>query len=140
MPWGRCCGRCSSATHPADADLLTHTFGIASLAPTLAALIGLGVGIDYALFIVTRHRRGLLRGLEPMEAAAVALSTSGRAVLFAGGTVCIALLGMLVLGVTFLNGVAIAAALTVLFTVLSVITSSAGPRSCRWRPSRSWSP
>ena len=103
-------------------NLLTHTFGIASLAPTLAALIGLGVGIDYALFIVTRHRRGLLRGLEPLEATAVALNTSGRAVLFAGGTVCIALLGMLVLGVSFLNGVAIAAALTVLFTVLSAIT------------------
>ena len=103
-------------------NLLTHTFGIASLAPTLAALIGLGVGIDYALFIVTRHRRGLLRGLPPEEAAAIALNTSGRAVLFAGGTVCIALLGMLVLGVSFLNGVAVAAALTVLFTVLSAIT------------------
>ena len=103
-------------------DLLTNTFSIAQLAPTLSALIGLGVGIDYALFIVTRYRRGLNRGLEPIDAVAVALNTSGRAVLFAGGTVCIALLGMLVLGVSFLNGVAIAAALTVLFTVLSAIT------------------
>ncbi|HEV2634641.1 MAG TPA: MMPL family transporter [Actinocrinis sp.] len=103
-------------------DLLTHTFSIAQLAPTLSALIGLGVGIDYALFIVTRYRRGLQRGLEPIDSVAVALNTSGRAVLFAGGTVCIALLGMLVLGVSFLNGVAIAAALTVLFTVLSAIT------------------
>jgi putative drug exporter of the RND superfamily len=103
-------------------DLLTHAFSIAQLAPTLSALIGLGVGIDYALFIVTRHRRGLLRGLSPEDSTAVALNTSGRAVLFAGGTVCIALLGMLVLGVSFLNGVAVAAALTVLFTVLAAIT------------------
>jgi putative drug exporter of the RND superfamily len=103
-------------------DLLTHAFSIAQLAPTLAALIGLGVGIDYALFIVTRYRRGLMRGLDPLESVAIALNTSGRAVLFAGGTVCIALLGMLVLGVSFLNGVAIAAAMTVLFTVLSAIT------------------
>jgi putative drug exporter of the RND superfamily len=103
-------------------DLLTHAFSIAQLAPTLSALIGLGVGIDYALFIVTRYRRGLNRGLQPIDSVAVALNTSGRAVLFAGGTVCIALLGMLVLGVSFLNGVAVAAALTVLFTVLSAIT------------------
>jgi RND superfamily putative drug exporter len=103
-------------------DLLTHTFSIAQLAPTLSALIGLGVGIDYALFIVTRHRRGLKRGLPVEESVVIALNTSGRAVLFAGGTVCIALLGMLVLGVSFLNGVAVAAALTVLFTVLSAVT------------------
>ena len=103
-------------------DLLTHAFSVASLAPTLSALIGLGVGIDYALFIVTRHRRNLMRGVPPEESVAIALNTSGRAVLFAGGTVCIALLGMLVLGISFLNGVAIAAALTVLLTVLSAVT------------------
>ncbi len=103
-------------------DLLTHTFSIASLAPTLSALIGLGVGIDYAVFIITRHRRNLMRGLSPQDSVALALNTSGRAVLFAGGTVCIALLGMLVLGISFLNGVAVAAALTVVCTVLSAIT------------------
>nr|WP_223297311.1 MMPL family transporter [Catenulispora acidiphila] len=103
-------------------NLLTHAFSIAQLAPTLSALIGLGVGIDYALFIVTRYRRGLKRGLAPEDAVAIALDTSGRAVLFAGGTVCIALLGMLVLGISFLNGVAVAAALTVVFTVLSALT------------------
>jgi RND superfamily putative drug exporter len=103
-------------------DLLTHAFSVASLAPTLSALIGLGVGIDYAVFIVTRHRRNLQRGMTPEDSVALALNTSGRAVLFAGGTVCIALLGMLVLGISFLNGVAIAAALTVLFTVLSAVT------------------
>jgi putative drug exporter of the RND superfamily len=102
--------------------LLTHAFSIAELAPNLSTLIGLGVGIDYALFIVTRYRRGLTRGLTPEEAAVTALNTAGRAVIFAGGTVCIALLGMLVLGFSFLNGVAVAAALVVLFTVLSAIT------------------
>jgi putative drug exporter of the RND superfamily len=103
-------------------DVLTNAFSVPALAPTLSALIGLGVGLDYALFIVTRHRRGLMRGLAPVDAAAAALNTSGRAVLFAGGTVCIALLGMLVLRVPYLNGLGIAAALTVLFTVLSSIT------------------
>ena len=80
------------------------------------------MGIDYALFIVTRHRRGLQAGLPPEEAAAQALNTSGRAVLFAGSTVCIALLGILVLGVGFLNGLAVASALTVVFTVLAAVT------------------
>ena len=103
-------------------DLLTHAFSIASLAPTLSALIGLGVGIDYAVFIVTRHRRNLQRGMEAEDSVALALNTSGRAVLFAGGTVCIALLGMFVLGISFLNGVATSAAITVLFTVLAAMT------------------
>jgi RND superfamily putative drug exporter len=102
--------------------LLSHGFSIASIAPTLSALVGLGVGIDYALFIVTRHRNGIKAGKRPEDAAVMALNTSGRAVLFAGGTVCIALLGMLVLGVTFLDGVAIAAALTVVFTVFAAVT------------------
>jgi RND superfamily putative drug exporter len=102
--------------------LLSHGFSIASIAPTLSALVGLGVGIDYALFIVTRYRNGLKAGKTPEDAAVTALNTSGRAVLFAGGTVCIALLGMLVLGVTFLDGVAVAAALTVVFTVIAAVT------------------
>ena len=80
------------------------------------------MGIDYALFIVTRHRRGLQSGLTPEEAAVKAIDTSGRAVLFAGSTVCIALLGILVLGVSFLNGLAVASALTVVFTVLAAVT------------------
>jgi len=102
--------------------LLSHAITIASLAPTLGALIGLGVGIDYALFIVTRHRRGLQAGLTVQESISIAVNTSGRAVLFAGGTVCIALLGMLVLGISFLNGVAIGASVTVVFTVLASLT------------------
>ena len=85
-------------------------------------LIGLGVGIDYALFIVTRHRRGLKRGLPVAEAAEKAVATTGRAVVFAGGTVCVALLGMLILRLSFLNGVAVAASLTVLLTVAASVT------------------
>ena len=101
---------------------LTHAINVVDFAPILGALIGLGVGIDYALFIVTRHRRGLQSGLTPEQAAVKAIDTSGRAVLFAGSTVCIALLGILVLGVSFLNGLAIASALTVVFTVLAAVT------------------
>jgi len=101
---------------------LTHAMNVVDFAPILGALIGLGVGIDYALFIVTRHRRGLQAGLTSEEAAVQAINTSGRAVLFAGSTVCIALLGILVLGVGFLNGLAVASALTVVFTVLAAVT------------------
>ena len=102
--------------------LLSHVVSIGTVGPTLAGLIGLGVGIDYALFIVTRHRAGIQGGLSPEEAAVRALDTSGRAVLFAGGTVCVALLGLLVLRLSFLNGLAIPAALTVLFTVAAATT------------------
>ena len=102
--------------------LLSHVASVAEIAPTLAALIGLGVGIDYALFIVTRHRDGLKAGLAPEEAAVHALNTSGRAVLFAGGTVCIALLGLLVLRMGFLNGLSIASAMTVLIAMAAAVT------------------
>src|SRR5215469_1637573 len=101
---------------------LTHTMSVVNFAPILGALIGLGVGTDYALFIVTRHRRGMRSGLSVEDAAVTALDTSGRAVLFAGGTVCIAILGILVLGLSFLNGLAVACALTVVFTVLAAVT------------------
>lgn len=101
---------------------LSTVMTLSSIAPTLAALIGLGVGIDYALFIVTRYRNGLKSGLDPEESAARALNTSGRAVLFAGGTVVIALLGLLVLGVGFLAGMGIGSAVTVLATVAAAIT------------------
>ncbi|WP_405660304.1 MMPL family transporter [Streptomyces sp. RK9] len=102
--------------------LLSHVTDVPEVAPLLGSLIGLGVGIDYALFIVTRHRRGILRGLEPQESAVQAVNTSGRAVLFAGGTVCVALAGMLVMNLRFLDGVVIAASLTVLLGVLAAIT------------------
>ncbi|WP_030436393.1 MMPL family transporter [Actinoplanes subtropicus] len=102
--------------------LLSHALTIADIAPTIAALIGLGVGIDYALFVVTRHRSGLKAGLTPEESTVRALNTSGRAVLFAGATVCVAMLGMLVLNLSFLNGVGIAAAVMVVFSVIAAST------------------
>ncbi len=112
----------SVGTAYAGIVLLGHVMTVADFAPMLGMLIGLGVGIDYALFIVTRHRRGLKRGLTVTEAAGNAVATTGRAVVFAGATVCIALLGMLILRLNFLNGVAIAAALTVVLTVAASIT------------------
>jgi RND superfamily putative drug exporter len=106
----------------AATTLMSHGIAIAQFAPILGSLIGLGVGIDYALFIVTRSRQGLKRGLSVEESIVTAVNTSGRAVLFAGSTVCIALLGMLVLRLSFLNGVAIAASVTVLITMFASLT------------------
>jgi len=102
--------------------LLSHVSTFSEVSLTLTTLIGLGVGIDYALFIVNRHRIALRAGKSPEEAAVNAVNTSGRAVLFAGVTVCIALLGMFALGVSFLYGVAIAAALGVAFTMATSVT------------------
>ncbi|MFJ3140316.1 MMPL family transporter [Streptomyces sp. NPDC086843] len=112
----------SVGTAYAGIVLLGHLMTVADFAPMLGLLIGLGVGIDYALFIVTRHRRGLKRGLSVTEAATDAVATTGRAVVFAGATVCIALLGMLILRLNFLNGVAVAASLTVVLTVGASVT------------------
>ncbi|MFJ1822894.1 MULTISPECIES: MMPL family transporter [unclassified Streptomyces] len=112
----------SVGTAYAGTVLLGHLMTVADFAPMLGMLIGLGVGIDYALFIVTRHRRGLRRGLSVTEAAQNAVATTGRAVVFAGATVCVALLGMLILRLGFLNGVAIAASLTVVLTVAASVT------------------
>src|SRR3954449_1135233 len=102
--------------------LLAHVINIATFSPTLATLIGLGVGIDYSLFVVTRHRNAIKAGRDPEAACVRALNTSGRAVLFAGATVIVALLGLLVLGVNFLNGVAIASAIVVLTTMTAAVT------------------
>ncbi|WP_433476302.1 MMPL family transporter [Spirillospora sp. CA-142024] len=102
--------------------LLTHVMSIGEVGPILGALIGLGVGIDYALFIVTRHRSNLKSGMDVESSVVKAVDTSGRAVLFAGGTVVIALLGLFVLGMSFLNGMAVASATTVVFTVLAAVT------------------
>jgi RND superfamily putative drug exporter len=102
--------------------LLAHAIKIATFSPLLATLIGLGVGIDYSLFVVTRHRNAIKAGRSPEAACARALNTSGRAVLFAGGTVVVALLGLFVLGISFLNGVAVAASVVVLVTVIAAVT------------------
>jgi RND superfamily putative drug exporter len=103
-------------------ELLSHVIGMPQFAPILVALIGLGVGVDYALFIVTRHRQGLVAGRSPEDSIVNAVNTSGRAVLFAGIIVCIALLGMFALGVSFLYGLAVAAAIGVLFTMVAALT------------------
>ena len=94
---------------------------VATFAPTLAAMIGLGVGIDYALFVMNRYRQALLAGHDPKKAALEAVHTAGRAVLFAGSTVIIALLGLFVLRIGFFNGLAVAAAVTVLSVMLSAV-------------------
>ena len=100
----------------------THVLDTAEFAPQLALMIGLGVGIDYALFILTRFRNGLDEGMEARPAAITAIDTAGRAVLFAGITVIIALMGMFLLGINFLYGVAVAAALSVLMTMIAALT------------------
>jgi RND superfamily putative drug exporter len=104
------------------AGLLSHVIQIPDFATQLAAMIGLGVGIDYALFIVTRFRENRLRGDTVDAAVTGAMDTAGRAVLFAGATVILALLGQLLLGVGLLNGLAIASALAVLTTMLAALT------------------
>ena len=102
--------------------ILSHVIDMNSFSSQLALLIGLGVGVDYALFIVTRYRQGVLSGLTGEQAVIESLDTSGRAVMFAGIIVCFAMLGMFALGVSFLYGVAVAAAITVWFTMLAALT------------------
>ena len=102
--------------------LLGHIVPAPSFSPIVAALIGLGVGVDYALFILTRFRTELHAGREPQEAAVAAMRTAGVSVLTAGTTVVIGMLGLLVLRQQLLNGVAVAAAATVALTVLAALT------------------
>ncbi|WP_030900680.1 MMPL family transporter [Streptomyces sp. NRRL F-5126] len=102
--------------------LLSHLITLSDTTLTLGSLIGLGVGIDYALFIVNRHRANLTAGMGVAESIATSLNTSGRAVVFAGLTVVIALLGMLTLNIGIINGMAIGAAVTVVLTVLAALT------------------
>ena len=101
---------------------LTSVVELNSTAPTLATMLGLAVGIDYALFIVSRHRQQLADGLEPAESVARATATAGSAVVFAGTTVLIALVGLLVVGIPFLSVMGLAAAGTVAIAVLIALT------------------
>ena len=102
--------------------LLSHLITVPSFAPYIALMIGLGVGIDYALFIVVRYRTGLHDGLDPENANVLALATAGRAVLFAGCTVIISLLGMFLMGIDFIYGLSLGAILAVLMTMLASVT------------------
>jgi RND superfamily putative drug exporter len=102
--------------------LLSHLLTVPSVATDMAVLIGLGVGIDYGLFIISRHRSAVKSGLSYQDAAAQAVNTSGRTVIFAGITVCVALLGQLALGVSFLNGMSVASAVAVALTMATSLT------------------
>ena len=104
------------------AIILSHVVPMPDFTTSLVAMIGLGVGIDYALFIVTRYREGLAEGLTVEEAVVDAVDTSGRAVIFAGITVIISLLGLFVMGLAFARGLAIGAVVGVLIMMLASIT------------------
>ena len=102
--------------------IISNVFGMPEFSPQIAAMIGIGVGIDYALFIVTRYRENFHAGLEPEEAVVQAVDTSGRAVIFAGITVMISLLGLFIIGLSFVRGLAVASAVSVLIMMLAAIS------------------
>ena len=102
--------------------LLSNVIEMPDFAATIGVMIGLGVGIDYALFIVTRYQEHLSRGESVASSVGAALDSAGRAVLFAGVTVVVSLLGMLLMGITFVTGLAIAASVTVMVTMLASVT------------------
>jgi RND superfamily putative drug exporter len=103
-------------------QLISHATTVSTVAPTLATMIGLGVGIDYALFIVTRHFRGLADGLDVRESLARAVATSGGAVAFAGGTVTIALVSLAVADIPLVTTMGLMAAIAVVVAVLAALT------------------
>jgi RND superfamily putative drug exporter len=102
--------------------ILSNILSMPDFASILGVMIGLGVGIDYALFIVTRFRENLHHGHDVLEATTIAMDTAGRAVLFAGATVVISFLGMIIMGVAFVTGLAVAAATVVAVTVVASLT------------------
>ncbi|MGW2509233.1 MMPL family transporter [Streptomyces scopuliridis] len=102
--------------------LIAAATTFASVSPTLATMIGLGVGIDYALFLITRHRQRLMDGADPVTAAGRAVATSGRAVIVSGCTVIVALAGLYVSQVSFIGKLGVAAAVTVVTAVAGAIT------------------
>ena len=103
-------------------ELVTHLLVVPVFAPEMAAMIGIGVGIDYALFIVTRYRQGLFEGRDPRTAVIVSLMTSGRSVLFAGSTVVISLFGLFLIGQPYMIGLATACIAAVLMVLISALT------------------
>jgi len=110
------------AVGSAFVGLASNSIMMADFAPILASLIGLGVGIDYALFIVTRFRRAIHEGKSVQESIRIAMTTSGRSVLFAGIIVCISMLGLFTVGLSFLSGVGVAAAISVVISMIASIT------------------
>ena len=118
----------------ASVVIISNVMTVPEFAPFLGAMIGLGVGIDYALLIVTRYREQHHAGHDVRESVGIAIDTAGRSVLFAGATVVISLLGMVLMGVSFVQGLAVAASTVVAVTVLASLTllpallALAGPR------------
>ncbi len=102
--------------------IISNVTVMPDFATVIGAMIGLGVGIDYALFIVTRYREGLHQGYDPETATVAAQDTAGRAVIFAGVTVVVSLLGLLLIGLEFVAGLGIGAAVTVLSTMIASTT------------------
>ncbi len=102
--------------------ILARVLDVPSFAPQVTAMIGIGVGIDYALFISTRYREALHAGADPQTAVVHAIDTSGRAVLFAGGTVVISLAGLFLIGLAFIRGLAIGAGAAVLLVMAASVT------------------
>jgi RND superfamily putative drug exporter len=110
---------------------------VPTFAPVLGSMVGLGVGIDYALFVLARHREYLAHGLDPHEAAGRAVATAGRPVVFAGGTVVVSILGLAVANVPFMTVGGLAVSIVVLTMVFASVTllpaflGAAGPRLAR---------
>ena len=102
--------------------VMSHVIPTPDFTTELASMIGIGVGIDYALFIVTRYRQGLHDGLDPEPAVVLAIDTAGRAVLFAGITVVISLFGLFLMGVEFVRGLAVGASMTVALVMVASVT------------------
>jgi putative drug exporter of the RND superfamily len=102
--------------------LASHLLEVPDFAPFVGLMIGLGVGIDYALLIVTRYREQLHAGHTGSEAIGIAMATAGRSVVFAGATVVVSLLGMLMMGIGFIGGLGITASVTVAVTVIASVT------------------
>jgi len=103
-------------------ELLTHVLTVPNFSPEMAAMIGIGVGIDYALFIVTRYRQGIFEGRDPRDAVVTSLMTSGRSVLFAGSTVVISLFGLYLIGQAYMIGLATACIAAVLMVLIAALT------------------
>ena len=109
-------------TGVAVVGIIASVITMPSFSNQAVAMIGLGVGIDYALLIVTRYREGFHAGLHPEAAASRAIDTAGRAVLFAGCTVIIAMLGLFVIGLAYLRGLAVGVSIGVLTTMIASVT------------------
>ncbi len=103
-------------------EVLRHVVDVPDWAPAAAAMVGIGVGIDYALLIVTRFRSSLADGQDPRRATLTAIATAGRAVLFAGITVIVSMLGILLMGQAAMNGFAFTVVLAVLVTMAASLT------------------